>query len=81
MKTILRQKKVCEIVGYSPMHLWRLERLNKFPKRIKLGPNSVGWISTEIFEWVESKIAERDARQQRQRAATDEQHDSGSEMP
>jgi len=59
---ILRQRHVCEAVGYSPMHIWRLEKAGRFPRRVKLGPNSVGWVSTEIDAWIEARIAERDAR-------------------
>ena len=59
---ILRQRQVIERVGYSPMHLWRLEKAGRFPRRVKLGPNSVGWVSTEIDAWIEARIAERDAR-------------------
>ena len=63
---ILRQRQVIERVGYSPMHLWRLEKAGRFPRRIKLGPNSVGWVSTEIDAWIEARIAERDAKPQAQ---------------
>ena len=64
MLRILRQRQVCERVGYSQMHIWRLEKAGRFPRRMKLGPNSVGWVSTEIDAWIEARIAERDARQQ-----------------
>jgi prophage regulatory protein len=43
------------------MHIWRLEKVGRFPRRVKLGPNSVGWVSTEIDAWIEARIAERDA--------------------
>jgi prophage regulatory protein len=59
---ILRQRQVIERVGYSPMHIWRLEKAGRFPRRVKLGPNSVGWVSTEIDAWIEARISERDAR-------------------
>ena len=59
---ILRQRQVTEKVGYSPMHLWRLEKAGRFPRRLKLGPNSVGWVAEEIEEWIAARIAERDAR-------------------
>ncbi len=58
---ILRQRQVIEKVGYSPMHLWRLEKADRFPRRVKLGPNSVGWVSTEIDAWIKGRIEERDA--------------------
>ncbi|MGH7037065.1 MAG: helix-turn-helix transcriptional regulator [Stellaceae bacterium] len=58
---ILRQRQVIEKVGYSPMHIWRLEKAGRFPHRVKLGPNSVGWVAEEIDAWIEARIAERDA--------------------
>ena len=59
---ILRQRHMIEKVGYSGMHIWRLEKARRFPRRVKLGPNSVGWIAEEIDEWIRARIAERDAR-------------------
>jgi prophage regulatory protein len=58
---ILRQRHVIEKVGYSGMQIWRLEKAGRFPRRIKLGPNSVGWIAEEIDEWIRERIAERDS--------------------
>ena len=37
--------------GSCPMLLPRL--------RVKLGPNSVGWIAEEIDEWIAARVAER----------------------
>ena len=62
MTRILRQRQVIERVGYSPMHLWRLEKAGKFPLRVRLGPNSVGWVEEEIDTWIENRIAERDSK-------------------
>lgn len=59
---ILRQRQVCEKVGYSPMTIWRLERAGRFPLRVKLGPNSVGWLANEIDDWISERVAQRDAR-------------------
>jgi prophage regulatory protein len=42
------------------MHIYRLEREGKFPKRIQLGPNAVGWIEHEVDAWIESKMAQRE---------------------
>ncbi len=58
---VLRQRKVVEKVGYSRMHIARLEKAGLFPKRIHLGPNSVGWVEAEIDAWIEAKVAERDS--------------------
>lgn len=48
-----------ELVPFSDMHIWRMEKAGKFPKRIRLGPNRVGWSLGEIVEWIEARMAER----------------------
>ncbi|MBT8005389.1 MAG: AlpA family phage regulatory protein [Rhodospirillales bacterium] len=51
-----------ELVPYSDMHIWRLEKAGKFPQRIKLNPNGrVGWSLQEILAWIEARKAERKA--------------------
>ena len=47
------------LVPYSDMHIWRLERAGKFPRRLRLGPNKVGWSLREIEEWIEERKEER----------------------
>jgi predicted DNA-binding transcriptional regulator AlpA len=32
---------------------WRWERQGLFPKRVRLGPNSVGWRMEEVDEWAD----------------------------
>ena len=58
---ILDRAKRRERVPYSDMHILRLEKEGKFPKRIQLGPNRVGWLDSEIDQWIEERVAERDA--------------------
>lgn len=60
-KRILRFPQVRERVTYSRMHVDRLEKAGKFPKRIRLGDNAVGWFESEIDAWVEAKAAQREA--------------------
>lgn len=48
-----------QLVPYSDMHIWRKEKAGTFPKRIKLGPNRVGWSLQEILDWIEDRKAER----------------------
>jgi prophage regulatory protein len=31
-----------------------------FPRQVKLGPKSVGWIEDEIDAWIKARVAERD---------------------
>lgn len=48
-----------QLVPYSDMHIWRLERAGKFPRRIKLGGRRVGWVLLELLEGIEARKAER----------------------
>ena len=59
---VMRKPEVLNLIGLSDPTIWRMERLNKFPKRIKIGPGSVGWFENEIREWLDRKAAERGAK-------------------
>ncbi len=59
MDRIIRKKELLRSMGLSDVTIWRMERAGTFPKRIKLGGNSVGWYESEIIEWQEQKKAER----------------------
>lgn len=56
---ILSKHQVTDLVLYSPQHIARLEKAEKFPKRIQLGPNRVGWLESEVLEWIENKLKGR----------------------
>jgi prophage regulatory protein len=47
---------------YSKPHLWRLEKADKFPKRVPIGAGRYGYVEEEIDAYIAQKIAERDAR-------------------
>jgi prophage regulatory protein len=49
-----------EMIPYSDMHIWRLEKQGRFPRRIRIGPNRVAWRLSEILEWINARAAERD---------------------
>jgi prophage regulatory protein len=52
-------KRRCGI-PYSRMHIDRLEKRGQFPKRVHLGPNSVGWIEDEVAAWQAERIGARE---------------------
>jgi len=56
---ILSKPQVKELVLYSPQHIARLEKVGKFPKRIQLGPNRVGWVEAEVLDWLQSRLDNR----------------------
>ncbi len=47
------------MVPYSDMQIWRLEQENKFPRRVRLGENRVGWSLREVQNWIEERKAAR----------------------
>jgi prophage regulatory protein len=47
-------------IGYSKPYLWRLEKANKFPKRVPIGAGRYAYVEGEIDAYIEQKIAERD---------------------
>jgi len=55
---IVRLPEVKQLVGLSRSELYRRMALNEFPKSISLGKRSVGWIESEINEWI-SEIIKR----------------------
>ena len=46
---IIGKKELKNLVLYSDTHIYRLERDGKFPKRLKIGANRVGWLLSEVF--------------------------------
>ncbi len=58
---LIDAKERRRLVPFSDMHVWRLERDGKFPKRIKIGPNRVAWQLSEILAWIEAKARARNS--------------------
>lgn len=56
---IMREAEVYAVTGKSRTQRWRDERAGRFPKRVSLGPNSVGWLRSEIRAWLAARAAER----------------------
>lgn len=52
---LLRFTAVHQAVGLSRSTVFRLERAGHFPKRRQLSANSVGWMSSEIEQWVATR--------------------------
>ncbi len=58
---ILSKRQVKEMVLYSPQHIARLEKAGSFPLRVQLGPNRVGWVETEVLDWLNERLVRREA--------------------
>lgn len=58
-KRLVSKKELRTVCGipYTPQHIARLE---KFPKRVRLGANRVAWVLSEVDAWVRERITFRD---------------------
>ena len=57
-KRVIRQKEVSDKLGLSKATIWLYVRTrNDFPKPIRLGANSVGWLESEIDAFIDARIA------------------------
>lgn len=53
----LRDREVRKLTGLSRTTRWRLEAKGQFPKRRKLSENTVGWLASEVADWLESRTS------------------------
>ena len=52
---VIRQKQAIELTGLSRTSLWRLERAGMFPLRRRIGRQAVGWLASDIDEWLATR--------------------------
>jgi len=61
---LLFTSDIKEVVGVPPLTVRRWVKAGTFPQPIlmghKRGPNKIAWIASEIQEWIDRKIVERD---------------------
>ncbi|WP_236674080.1 AlpA family phage regulatory protein [Paraburkholderia hospita] len=56
---ILRMSEVTVRSGYSRASIYGLMRAGHFPASFKLGARAIGFLESEIDEWIESRISAR----------------------
>jgi prophage regulatory protein len=57
---ILSKRQLKELVLYSPQHFARLEKAGQFPRQVQLGPSRVGWVESEVLDWLSVRLSRRD---------------------
>ena len=60
MNRLLKVKNVIEITGVSRSHLYALAQKGEFPKQVKLTERSSAWVESEVQDWIDTRIAQRD---------------------
>ena len=56
-KRILRRREVEKLTGLSRATLYLRMSQNTFPKSIPLGGRIVGWLESDILQWIDDCIA------------------------
>ena len=67
----LRCPEVCARTGLSRTTLWKLERHGQFPTRRVLTANTVGWLASEVEEWIITRSSRPSARPWERSARTE----------
>lgn len=58
---IIRKPELLNMLGLSDPTVYRMEKAGRFPKRLQLGGNSVGWLASEVEGWFSERAAARSA--------------------
>jgi len=53
---VLRSNELAEKLGVSRVTLWRWERRGHLPPKAQIGPNTVGWLESDIDKWWNDKF-------------------------
>lgn len=53
---VIRLPRVIEKTGKPRSSIYWMIEQEIFPKQIKLGARSVGWLESEVDEWIEKRI-------------------------
>jgi prophage regulatory protein len=61
-RNLLRLPAVVERTGLNSTDVYARMKDGTFPASVPIGVRSVGWVDTEVDEWVEQQIANRDAQ-------------------
>jgi prophage regulatory protein len=59
---ILRRRDVEAVIGLRRSQLYAMIQRGEFPKPVKLGTGptgAVGWVKSEVEEWVRARMAAR----------------------
>ena len=60
---LIRLSEVKEYTGLGRSSIYEKMNSDLFPKPVSLGDRAVAWVDTEIIDWVQDKIDQRDERE------------------
>ena len=53
---VLRKRDVVRRTGLSDTTIWRLEKADQFPSRVRITDTRVGWFENEVDAWISDRI-------------------------
>jgi len=56
----LRLPEVKSRTGFSRSSIYLFVQNGTFPRPVRIGDRAVAWLETEIDEWIEARLAERE---------------------
>lgn len=56
---MLRLPQVCKVTGLSRAMIYRLQAAQRFPQSVPITTHAVGWIESEVQEWLATRVFER----------------------
>lgn len=59
---VLRLREVKSKVGLSRTMIYELISRGDFPASVAISPRSVGWLESELDNWIASRKSQRDAK-------------------
>lgn len=60
VQRFLRRREVVNVTGLPTSTIYEKIASGAFPRPVQISPRRVAWLETEIAEWQEQRIAERD---------------------
>ena len=57
---IIRLKEVIDSTGLARSTIYKYIAEGAFPKPVSLGDRCVGWVDSEVHDWILARIEERD---------------------
>jgi len=67
----IREPECKSTSGLSRSTRWRLERDGRFPSRRRISPNAVGWLESEIQDWLRTRSEDGEAAARRHSTSDD----------
>ena len=62
---LLRLPEVEVLTGLKKSSIYSLVRRNAFPSPVLISPRCTAWVESRVLEWLQARIAEADAKNQR----------------